>query len=537
MSFFKELKQRNVIKAVMLYLVGAWLILQITDVLTSLLSLPENMGPLVFTILVIGFVPVMILSWVFEITPEGLKREKDLDRSEDQEDSMSRRLIFSGTLIAIMVGSYFIAGLFVPETQRDAGVADGDSTEPLVIKTPDPNKPSIAVTEFQNLSADPEQSYFAAGMTEDIITKLTYVRGIRVISRSSTMRYKDQAVDPKTIREELRVRHMMTGSVRKSGDKVRVTSVLIDTDTEEPVWAEQWDRPVSDLFTLQDEITANIINEMEIELVEGEQRRLTQQATSNPEAYVALRRGIVAFEKLPKTAATLATAKEWFTKAIEIDPDYSAAYAWMAIGISEDVTLGFSESPDETLDEAEFWVQKAFALDDTLSLNYDTLGWINMLRGEWELAFEYQSQALKLRPGNADVLVLIGETLCVLDRADEALQYVKVGLDLNPYPPWWYWWGLGQAEMFVGNHEQALEATRKSYNMFAEYEPTHVNLVIQLMSLDMQDEAREQARKLLELNPDYRVGEADYLNSMRNDQQRADFYALLRGAGLPQAIQ
>ena len=535
MSLYRELKRRKVFRVGILYVASAWLLLQLTDVLSSLLSLPASTGPIVVFLLVFGFIPAMVIAWVFEWTPEGLKRDSEIDRSEAAAPSTGRKV--SAIIVAILIAGIgvFAFNKLTPYMLPDAEVTAIDPTDvsPAVGQAQFADTPSIAVLPFENLSADTEQGFFAAGMTEDIITNLTYVRGMRVISLNSTSHYENTDTDSQQIGNELGVRHILKGSVRKSGDQLRITAQLIDsTNSASVVWADQWDRPVSDFFALQDDITARIINELEIKLVEGEQRRIAQQSTSNPDAYTAVRRGIVAFETLPKTLATLAEARNWFKRAFELDPEYATAIAWFAWGHLEEVVQDISVDPEASLARAEEWTKRAREIDDSLPEVYDSLGSISFLRGELDKAYEFQLRALELAPGHADVSVLMGDTLTVLGRPAEALTYVKKGLDLNPFPPWYYWNGLGQAHTHLENYSEALEPTKKSLDMFPEFEHTRVLRIIQLVALEREDEARIEARDLMQLNPNYRVGQSPYLHLMTNHELRDQFYDYLREAGL-----
>lgn len=534
MSFFRELKRRSVFRVGFLYLASAWLLLQLTDVLSSLLTLPESVGPIAVLLLGLGFFPALFFAWAYEMTPEGLKRDAEVDRTKYSARGKRQKVELVFVVLLVLAIGGFVGNRLLSESSRGTDVAAVMSTDSsLTTSAPGlSDEPSVAVLPFVNLSGDPDQKYFAAGMTEDIITKLTHVRGMRVISSNSTMRYEGTDINPRQIGLELGVRHLLGGSVRKSGDRVRITAYLTDSTNLREVWREQWDRPVTDFFALQDEITANIINELEIKLVEGEQRRIAQQSTDNPDAYIALRRGIVAFETLPKTRNSIEKAREWFESATRLDPQYAAAFAWIALCHVEEVVQGVSADPDQSLAEAEIWTQHALNLDDSLSRVYDTLGSISFLRGELEQAYDYQRKALELVPGNADVSILIGDTLTALGRPEEALTHVRKGMDLNPYPPWWYWLGLGQVHMHLENYGEALEPTKKSLDMFPGFEHTRIFLVIQLMGLNREAEARVQAGELLRINPEYSVGSSPYLQQMKNHELKDRFFSFLRQAGL-----
>jgi TolB-like protein len=265
MSFFEELKRRNVFRVGVAYVVASWLLLQITDVLVSLMGLPEFAGKLVVMLVAIGFIPVMIFSWAYEVTPEGIKRESEVERSESVTRETATRLnrITIGLLIA--VAALVLVDRFMPgqpgdepestanvsaETPRDA---TGDPSTAVVeeIAAAAVTTPSVAVLPFVNMSADEENEYFSDGISEELLNLLVRIEGLRVPSRTSSFAFKGQNMDIRDIAKQLEVGHVLEGSVRKAGNRVRITAQLIDVTTDTHMWSDTYDRELEDIFRSQ----------------------------------------------------------------------------------------------------------------------------------------------------------------------------------------------------------------------------------------------------------------------------------------------
>jgi TolB-like protein len=248
MSLFQELKRRNVIRVGLLYLVAAWLLLQLTDVLSSLLPVGESAGPLVILLLALGFFPVLIFAWVYEMTPDGLKRESSIDRSQSVTPDTGRKV---NTLIIVLLALAIIgmiADRLIPESSPVTEVATADPiTAPLAI-----DAQSIAVLPFADLSRDQDQQYFTDGLSEELLNLLVRVDDLHVASRTSSFAYRGSTLSIPAISKELNVAHVLEGSVRKDGDRIRITAQLIEAGTDRHLWSENFDREFVDIFAIQD---------------------------------------------------------------------------------------------------------------------------------------------------------------------------------------------------------------------------------------------------------------------------------------------
>ncbi len=274
MSFYEELKRRNVAKVAVLYIIAAWLLLQVTDVLSSLLTVPEWTGSLVVLLLLLGFFPVMVFSWVYEITPEGLKREKDIDRSQSISPGTGRKInILIIVMLVLAIGGLIVDRL-IPETtpvtdEMDMGEA-ADAQQLTAEKfAPAPDR-SIAVLPFVNMSDDAGNEYFSEGISEEILNSLAKVKDLKVAGRTSSFSFKGRNEDLRTIGEALGVTHILEGSVRKAGAHVRITAQLIKADDGFHLWSDTYDRELTDIFAIQDEIAQAIFDQLKLHLT-GEQ--------------------------------------------------------------------------------------------------------------------------------------------------------------------------------------------------------------------------------------------------------------------------
>jgi len=306
---FTELRRRNVLRMAALYVVAAWLVMQVAGVLIDLGALTEQVGPWILGVLAIGFPIALLASWIFEITPEGVSREKDIPEGQSITHVTGRRMDF--VIIAILS-----AGLIIFAYDK------WWPREPLEL--------SIAVLPFENMSTDPEQEYFSDGISEEILNLLAQIGPLKVIARTSSFSFKDKDVDIATIADQLDVRHVLEGSVRKDGDQVRITAQLIDASDSSHLWSQTYDRDLSatSLFLIQSDVARSITNRLRMTLTETEEERLDKAPTKNTEAYTAY---LLGRDRLrDRKVEDLAFAVEQFSRAIELDPEFAAAYTGLA---------------------------------------------------------------------------------------------------------------------------------------------------------------------------------------------------------------
>ena len=306
-------------------------------------------------------------------------------------------------------------------------------------------KPSIAVLPLVNMSGDPEQEFFADGLTEDIITELSRFRDLLVISRNSTFVHKGKAVKVQEVARELGVEYVLEGSVRKAGDRVRVTVQLIDAQTDRHVWAERYDRKLEDIFAIQDEVTGAIVSTLPGRVEAATQERAKRQRTDNMAAYECVLTAKVLHHRSQREAN--AEAQILLDRAIALDPNYAHAHAWKACVLGQTWVYGWCEDRDATFQQVAAELQIALALDDNDSDVHRILAAVNLTRDDHERAAYHQERALALNPNYDIVVVQQGELLTWLGRPEEGIDWIRKAMRLNPYHPERFWNHLGRAPL------------------------------------------------------------------------------------------
>ncbi|MDP6350799.1 MAG: adenylate/guanylate cyclase domain-containing protein [Alphaproteobacteria bacterium] len=380
-----------------------------------------------------------------------------------------------------------------------------ETTTPIAAKAQaPPDKPSIAVLPFTNMSGDPEQEYFADGITEDPITGLSRLRNLTVIARHSVFTYKGKPADLRQVGRDLGVRHVLEGSVRKAGNRVRITAQLIDCANGDHVWAERYDRELDDLFDLQDEITGTIVTELDVKLVEGEDARMRRSSTSDTVAYDWFLRAQQPFNEFSKQG--LAAARESLHKALEIDPRFAAA--WVGLGWSHlhDHIACWSDDPAASLKLAEDAAQQAVAADPGFGELYGLQGAILFSRREAEPAIAALEKGVALHPNDSLCIALLGMYSSMAGRPEKALALVEQALSLNPHPPPWYFQALGYAYLFSGRTGDAISSLRQCVEQIPEFLPARVGLVFAFLMNGQEAEAEAQVRDIIRISPNFDFG-------------------------------
>ena len=363
---------------------------------------------------------------------------------------------------------------------------------------PLPDKPSIAVLPFDNLSGDPEQDYFSDGITEDLIVDLSKISGLFVIARNSVFVYKGKPVKIAEVGRELGVRYVLEGSVRMADDKIRITAQLVDASTEGHLWAQRYDRDLKDIFSLQDDVTQRIVAALAVKVTEDEQKRLLRRYTDNMEAYDYYLRGLEYFSKLTKETNIL--ARQMLQRAIDLDPQFAAAYALLGLAQSQEWTQGWSQD-SQPLEHAFELAQKAIALDETLPLGYAILGEVYLHKKKHEKAIAAQQKAIALSPNDADGIAGLGGILTWAGRPEETIGLAKKAMRLNPMYPTEYLWNLGHAYYLMGRIEEAVETLNRALDRSPEYIPVIAYLAASYAELGRMEEARTQAAQFNRLSP------------------------------------
>jgi TolB-like protein/Flp pilus assembly protein TadD len=408
------------------------------------------------------------------------------------------------------------------EALRKAGLPE---TPPL----PLPDKPSIAVLPFVNMSGDSEQEYFSDGMSEQIITSLSKVSDLFVIARTSSFRYKGKEADVKFIGRELGVRYVLEGSVQRSGDRLRINAQLIDAKTGHHLWAERYDRDLKDIFALQDDITKKILTALRVKLTTGEDARIYAKSTDNFEAYLKSLEGHKYLMLHNEDANRL--ARQMFKEAIAMDPNYSAAYQNLSWTYIFDVSYGWTKSRDKSLEVASELAQKALALDDSQAHAYAALSAVHVLRGEIREAIALREKAVAIAPNSANYHALLGIALLFKGgRTDEAIKELKIATRLDPFPPNWILHYLGAAYRVNAEYEKAIEIFKKAIRRNPNYWLSHLGLAACYGFQGREEEAREAAAEVLRIRPKFSLAKVKTPFRDKADKERT--YEVLRKAGL-----
>ncbi len=395
-----------------------------------------------------------------------------------------------------------------------------------------PDRPSIAVLPFDNMSGDPEQEYLADGLAEDIITALSKISEMFVIARNSTFSYKGTSPDIRKVARELGVRTVLEGSVRRSGQRVRITAQLIDAATGGHLWAERYDRVVEDIFDLQDEITGEIVTALQVRLTEGEQVRLRRRQTDNLAAwdlYVRARALLVNFLREDNVMA-----RELILRAIELDPQYAGAWAVLAWTHLADSRLGWGSSSATSLERGAEATLKGLELDESEADAHAILGAIRALQRRYEEADEAHRRAIDLAPSAADHQVFYAITMNLTGRADEALALIRNAMRLCPFYPDFYLGVLGQTYRLLGRFDEAIAADKKRLARNPNNAFSDLRMAASYAELGRGEEARFHIREALRKNPSYTLAKVSDTDPYRDEAVMEQYLDLLRSAGLPE---
>ncbi|MDY6790611.1 MAG: adenylate/guanylate cyclase domain-containing protein [Thermodesulfobacteriota bacterium] len=393
-----------------------------------------------------------------------------------------------------------------------------------------PDKPSIAVLPFDNMSGDPEQDYFADGISENIISALSRISQLFVIARNSTFTYKGKPVKVQKVSEELGVRYVLEGSVQKSGSRLRVTAQLIDAIKGNHLWSEKYDRKLNDLFVVQDEVTKEIITALNVELTQGEQARTAARGTENLEAYL---KAMQARQSIYRhNVESNALAQQLAQEALALDPKYAMASRLLGVTHMHDILLGRSKSPKESFGKAIALVKKAVELDDLDGYSHATLGFLLVMIRQYDKAVAEAEQGVALDPNVADIYGWLGMIYRYVGRWEDAITAYEKGIRLNPIPPNFYLFGIGLAYAWTGRYEEAITELRKAiYNEpDSPYSRLYATAAYSMAGRD--DEARIEAAELLRINPKFSLKKWGKSLKYKNQDDQDRLMSAWRKAGL-----
>ena len=548
-SLWGELKRRNVIRMTVLYSVAGWVLLQIADILFGLLDVPGWGLRLVLGLLLLGLPLVVIFSWIFEMTPEGIKRESEVDRSQSVTTNTGRkidRLIIFGlvVIVAVLLADRF---LLMPEPGEQAQVAEqspaaevsgADGADPANDTTGDPaddtaadpaggsQQKSIAVLPFVNMSGDEENEYFSDGLTEELLNLLAKVDDLRVSSRTSSFAFKGKDTSIPSVARELKVENILEGSVRKSGATVRITAQLIDVETDSHLWSETYDRQLDDIFAIQDEIAQAVVDALKVKLLEPGELASTVPRETDTDAYLLYLRARHTYElgRDTRDDDMVARAIEQYQAVLERDPDYALAYA----GLSD--AYGFQSIRGE-LDTREGYALSREMAKKALAINPDLVEALLALADiqleyDWDMEAAERSylRALEIRPSDAEGLRTYGFFLATDGRFDEAFSYYQQALKVDPMQLRVYY-GLAMSYIFSGNFDEIAPLSEKLAAHRDERFMERWNRNMTLITLRFKGEWPE----LIEMLPEEPESIGDLQDAAiayyhTGDQQRANEY-------------
>jgi adenylate cyclase len=394
-----------------------------------------------------------------------------------------------------------------------------------------PHKPSIAVLPFINMSGDAEQEYFSDGISEDLITDLSKISGLFIIARNSTFAYKGRSVKVQEIGRDLGVRFVLEGSIRKAGNRVRITAQLIDAGSGGHLWAERFDRELTDIFATQDEVVEKIVAALAVNLTQGEAQRLRRRGTTSVEAYEAWLR---ARELLGRsTREAIAQAKAMYRRAIEIDPNFAAPHAGLSLATISDYVSDWAADPEEALDEAERWARRALELDDQEPVSHMALANVSLWRRDHDAALDECRRMIELDPNFAQGHSATGLALMYAGRAAEALEAFAIAKRLDPHSPSIVLHFVAQANFSLGRYEAAAQHLLERIARTPATDSSRMLLAACYGHRGRVDEARAAWAELMKINPDFSLAQRARVlpyKEPRDFQRIADGLAK---AGLP----
>ncbi len=401
----------------------------------------------------------------------------------------------------------------------------------LLLRTPGPDsdsKPSIAILPFANLSSDTNFEYFSDGITDDVTTDLSKVSGLIVIAANSAYSYKNQPLSLKSVAESLKVRYVVEGSVRRAGDEIRISAKLIDTETGKHLWAERYDRQLKDIFSVQDNVTQNIVSALSITLTDDEKRRMVQRYTQSTEAYNLMLQGQSLYAR--STREENARARELYMRAIDLDKKFARAYAALALTYAEDFRFGWSDKPQESLQHALTLAHKGVAIDDSIPHTSQVLGYVYLFQRDFTRAATAAEHAISIDPNNADAYTTLAFARVYQQRPEETITLVRKAMTLNPHYPAQYPSVLGRAYYHLGQHEQAITILREAIDKNPIRTPPRLYLILSYMALGKLDEAQWEVTQLRNGDPTFTlarfektipVTDTGLLKRMKDDLRKA----------------
>lgn len=426
-SLIAELKRRNVFRVAVLYAIAAWLVLQITDVSVSLLGLPRWTGKLIFLLLGIGLPVALVLAWVYELTPDGIKPDPGGRRSAAASSATGRRLDIVIGVMAVVAIAVVVADRLFPAVTAPASSTSASASR--LLRKPAATTPSIAVLPFVNMSDDPANAYFSEGISDELINSLCRLTGLRVIGRTSSFQFQGKPEDLRVIGAVLGVAHVLEGSVRKAGERVRITAQLVSTRDGSQQWSGSYDRELGDVFAVQDSIVDDVVKALRVELVD--KHAVTRASKpSAPQAYALAMEGRYWLHR--NSSRDLGKAEAAYREAIRLAPDYAPAWAGLAATYYSQTSYA-SLPTSSGLEQMQAAADKALTLDPDLAAGHHVMAMIQMgYDWDWTAARKSVDRALALAPGDTATIRQSGTLEMTLGNFDKAIELYLQSLDVDP---------------------------------------------------------------------------------------------------------
>ena len=469
-DFFAELKRRNVYKVAVAYAIVGWLIVQIATQVFPFLEIPNWVIRLVIGLVAIGFPIALIIAWAFELTPQGLKRTEDVDPSVEGKSKGRTWIYVAVVAAAFSVGLFFIGRYSAQSPRQDASATRTEAATGI------PQK-SIAVLPFDNLSRDPENAFFAEGVQDEILTRLAKVADLKVIARTSTQKFKSAPENLSDIAKQLGVLNILEGSVQKANDQVRVNVQLINAMTNAHLWAEIYDRKLTDIFAVESDIAKTIADTLQAKLTGSEKQMMASQPTTDTTANEFYHKGRSLWEK--RTGDNIPKAVEFYEQAIARDPNYALAYAGLANAY---VLLPFYTAMprSDSFAKAKETALKALQLDPSVAEAHVALGKFNFFHMDLAGSLREYQRAIELKPNYATAHQWFGnDSLVSYGRFDEAIVEGKRAVELDPLSPVINA-DLGVTLYLARRYDEAIEQLRKTLAIDPTFFYAHYNLGIAL---------------------------------------------------------
>lgn len=451
MSLFNELKRRNVIRVGTAYIVLAWLVIQVVETIFPAFGLGDAPVRIAATLGLLGFIPTLIFAWAFEITPDGVRKESEVDRSESITGQTGKLLDRIILVILALAVSYFAFDKFIWAQYREASIAETARQEgriEAIGKSRD--TPSIAVLPFADMSPDGDKEFFADGISEELLNLLAKIPELRVISRTSAFSFKNEDVDIAEIAERLKVGHILEGSVRMAGGRVRITAQLIETTTDSHLWSETYDRDLENIFAIQDEIAAAVVEELEVRLLAP-----PSITGTSPEAYALFLQANHFSNQL--SAESLKKSRDLLLRVLELDQSYVIAWTALSTVYDRMSTLQIME-PGKARRLSADAARIAIKIAPDIAETNDLMGWITLRdQGNLALASKYYEKALTLEPTNITSIGNVALFLAALGRTEKALAFTQYQVSRDPASSVAYN-NLGMRYRFSGQYGKAEQA-------------------------------------------------------------------------------